>query len=237
MLVASEGVFLHQIRHSDQQNIIRVYTRQFGMISLLVPAVKRKTASRVFFQHLLPVEIHFQLRENRSLCRMHEIRLLHAVQNIHASPVKTAQMLFLSEVILKSVREEERNQGLFDFILNSILLLDQHQGDLPDFHLKFILDLTRFLGFYPANNFDEHACWFSISEGAFVENQGDLCLEISLSQILSDVLRTPYEHISTLKLNGNTRRVLLRAILQYYQWHLSTVKDLKTPDVLEEVFS
>jgi DNA repair protein RecO (recombination protein O) len=236
MLFASEGIVIHQIQHSDQHNILRIYTRMFGMISLLVPAGKSKVSSKALFQPMTPVEVQFQRKNSNSFSRMKDIRLLYSFQNIPSSAYKIAQMLFLAEIVLKAIREEERNDSLFDFMLNSILLLEEYDYEVPDFHLKFILDLTRFLGFYPSANFSEDAQWFSVSEGAFLKHEADLCLDKRTSEALYLLMRTSLLETTKLPFSGAIRRSMLRGMIQFYQWHHSSVKDLKTPQVLEEVF-
>lgn len=236
MLVSSEGIFLHQIRHTDRQHIVKIYTRQFGMLGMLMPATRRRGKSRMAFHPMMPVTVQFQLRANRSLCYLNEVQLLHPLHQTLLSPVKTAQMLFLAEILLKSIREEEQNEHLFDFLLNGMLLLEQQEHEWPDFHLKFLFDLSRFLGFYPADTFTEKAAWFSISDGAFLASNDDLCFDLQTSRLLALLLRTSYDNLSLLALNGTTRRSLLHALLKYYSWHLHSVKDLKTPGILEEVF-
>lgn len=236
MLVSSEGILLHQIKYSDHQTIVRAYTRQFGMMSLLVPSGRGRSKPRNFFQTMLPVELQFQMRENRSLCRLHEMHVLNANAHIAASPAKTAQLLFLSELIIKSVREHEKNEALFAFIFQSVQLLEEWGSDLPDFHLKFAIDLSRFLGFYPVQNFNRQNTWFSCKEGAFQAIKDDSVLDQDISKALALLMDTEYHELNTLPWSARIRRSLIQAILHYYQWHLPSVRDLKTPAVLEEVF-
>jgi DNA repair protein RecO (recombination protein O) len=237
MLAATDGILLQLVRHTDRQNIIRVYTRRFGMMSLLVAAGRKKKSSAPPFHPMLPVDLQITLRENRSLCRLNEMHVLHPLQLLLSSPVKTAQALLLAEVILKSVKEEESNETLFDFILNALLMLDQHQAGMPDFHLRFILDLSKFLGFFPDSNYSEKACWFSISEGTFTEQPTGNCFDATSGRALASLLECSYSDLSQLRFNGLIRRALLRDLLRYYQWHLHSAKDFKTPAVLEVLFS
>ena len=61
---------------------------------------------------------------------------------------KIAVVLFLSEVLSSALREEEANTSLFQYLTNSLSWFDM-QDNLANFHILFLLSLTKHLGFYP----------------------------------------------------------------------------------------
>ena len=59
----------------------------------------------------------------------------------------------MAEVLYRVIREEEPNPMLAQFLMNSIQYMDALEEPLPDFHIIFMFQLSRHLGFFPQNNF------------------------------------------------------------------------------------
>ena len=76
-------------------------------------------------------------------------------------------VMFLNEVMYRSVREEEANAGLFEFIYSSLQLLDLQPSVGNDFHLLLLIRLTRYLGFFPNGQYSEGAAIFDLQEGTY----------------------------------------------------------------------
>lgn len=55
--------------------------------------------------------------------------------------------LFLSEFLYRAVREEAENRPLFAYLQHSIIWLDECGGGFANFHLVFLMRLSRFWGF------------------------------------------------------------------------------------------
>lgn len=236
MLVQSEAIILHHIKYNDQSVIVKAYSRNFGIISLIVPVSRRNGSKVALLQALSMVEIVFYLNKNGGLHRLKEIRSSRPYKTIPFSPGKTAQTLFLSELILKSVKEEEENTPLYGFIQESLIFFDCHEKELPDFHIKFMLEFTRFLGFSPTNNFDAQTPWFSIREGCFLPLENNVTLDKGTSQAISVFLKSGYQNLIEIRLGRMQRGLIVRKILEYYRWHLPSAVNFKSPDILEEVF-
>ena len=57
--------------------------------------------------------------------------------------------MFLAEFLSHALREEGKNEPLFAYLVSSIRWLDACRSDYANFHLVFLIRLSRFLGFYP----------------------------------------------------------------------------------------
>ena len=55
--------------------------------------------------------------------------------------------IFLADVLLHTLQEEEGNPILFDFLYHAFQLLDMRDVNYVNFHLRFLLHFTRYLGF------------------------------------------------------------------------------------------
>lgn len=69
-------------------------------------------------------------------------------ESIHTSVVKQSIVLFLSEILTSAIQEEENNTLLYEYLERSLIWFDSHE-QISNFHLLFLLNLTKFLGFYP----------------------------------------------------------------------------------------
>lgn len=238
MLLGSQGIVLHTFKHGDSSVVARIYTRECGLVSFLIHGVRSKKGGNkaALLQALSLVELQMQIKENRGLQQIKELRIDFPYQGIPFSMGKTAQSLFLSEVLLKTIKEEERNDELFDFLRNTLLFLDQTPNEIPDFHLKFLLEFSRFLGFYPQSNFSAENRYFQYTDGAFHHSLGPTCLDLSCSEAIYELLSANFGQLHSLKFSRTLRRKVSRGLLDFFRWHLPAISNLQTPDVLEEVF-
>ena len=238
MLLGSQGIVLHTFKHGDTSVVARIYTRERGLVSFLIHGYRSKKGGNkaALLQALSLVELQMQIKENRGLQQIKEIRIDFPYQGIPFSTGKTAQVLFLSEVLLKTIKEEERNDELFDFLRNTLLLLDQTPNEIPDFHLKFLLEFSRFLGFFPQNNFSSETRYFQYTDGVFHHSPGPTCLDLQSSEAVYQLLCANFGQLHTLKFSRPLRRQVSRGLLDFFRWHLPAISNLQTPEVLEEVF-
>lgn len=150
---------------------------------------------------------------------------------------KSTVCLFLAEVLSKTLHEEEANPLLFQFIEDSIVFFDE-QDDFPiNFHLTFLLHLTRFLGFYPNDNFSESQVWFDLKEGMFFNfpPHHKYYLEREPSKDFHNLLNTGYgDKIKFSK--PSMRQFLLDKLFEFFRLHQVQVGEIKSLEVLREVF-
>ena len=64
-------------------------------------------------------------------------------------PAKPTVVLFLAEMLLHVVHSEEADEKVFDFVAAALQWLDTAERDYANFHLVFLMRLTRFLGIAP----------------------------------------------------------------------------------------
>ncbi len=106
------------------------------------------------------------------------------------------------------------------------------------FHLFFLLHLTRYLGFFPANTYSNVEPYFNLQHGAFetLDKGNEFQLELKQSEQLARILTSTIETFEQLPFSRNERSSLLRNIIAYLQLHLEGLGKIKSLDVLETVF-
>ncbi|TND10600.1 MAG: DNA repair protein RecO (recombination protein O) [Bacteroidetes bacterium] len=239
MLHHTRGIVLHTIPYSDSSLIAKIYTEQFGLQSYIVSGArsKRGKAKGNLLQPLMQVELVVQHKAKSRLQRIMEIGCKAPYRHIHEDIVKTSIALFLAEVLYKAIREEEKNPGLFEFLSHSLQILDLETGSCHNFHLCFLLQLSRYLGFFPHSAESPAHKIFDLQEGVFraTEPHHPYFLEPELGEKLLRLMQTNYENMQEFTIGNLDRRRLLERLLWYYEMHLENMRDVKSHKVLEEV--
>lgn len=241
MLHALKGIVFHSINYSETSVIVKIYTDLFGLQSYLVRGIRRPKAKirPGLFQPLTLLELVAGHRERPGLQTIREVRLAHPYQGIPADIRKSSAALFITELVYKSVREEEPNPELFEFLWNSFLMLDTTGESIAHFHLVFALQLTGYLGFIPQPNHSQQNQVFNLREGLFQPSVPDHphYLDPGDSSTLSALLGTPVELHAALNLAPAVRARLLETILLYYRLHLPGFREMQSHHILHTVLS
>jgi DNA repair protein RecO (recombination protein O) len=243
MLQTTKGIVIHHFKYGEKSVIAKIYTEQFGLQSYILSGVRNKKSKNkaAYLQPLSLVEINGFHKEGNGLQKVKNIGLDIPFNSIPFNINKSSIAFFLAETLYKSIKEEETNSKLFGFLYNAIQVLDIKEKDYHNFHLLFLAQLTKYLGFYPQinpiDNYDN--LYFDLQEGVFVKLQPhhNAFLEPVLSTLVHTVFGINFEALEELTINASQRKLLLNAFLDYYNLHLSNFGNLKTLDVLEEVLN
>jgi DNA repair protein RecO (recombination protein O) len=234
MLHQTRGIVLHHFRYSETSVIAKVYTEKFGLQSYLIRGVRSPKAKIKpgLLEHLSLLDMVVYYREGRGLQNIKEVRQTHAFKSMHTDIRKSSQALFMNEVIYKSVKEEESNAALFDFLYNSVVELDKPDMFSANFHLDFMVNLARFLGFAPTRNYVPGS-WFNLQEGYFEEQRPVHSYFIfpEHAVFFNALLNQDSSHT----ISSDLRKLLLHKLIEFYELHLPSFERLNSPEVLHEV--
>jgi len=187
--------------------------------------------------HLSLVEIIVYHSERKQLQHLNEIRSAFNFSSIPFDVRKSSVILFLNEILNKSIIEIEHNPKLFDFIFHTIQFFDITEEHFADFHLLFMLQLSKYLGFFPRGNFSAAQRVFDLKEGVFTTSIPDhpYFIDSPLSDVLFRMMNTGFDQTESLKITAGVRRQLLETLIIYYGLHLPTFGDIKSHEVLKVV--
>lgn len=237
MLVKTKAIVFSAIRYQEKSLIVKCFTEEAGIKTYFIRNAfsKAKNAqNRVYFQPLTLLEIEADHKNKSSLEYIKSVSLAHPYHSLNIDYVKNVMAIFLAEFISNAVKEEEPNKQLYSFIETALLWFDNHEGT-ANFHLYFILELTKYLGFY-FDDSDEFSLYFNAREGVFVNQYNPDCFNEDETLLLRKLIRfnlTDNEKF----FNANERRILLRLLIAYYQNHVVNFKEPNSLNVLIEVFS
>lgn len=243
MLIKTQGLVLSYLRYRETSVIVRIYTREVGVQSYIVNAVRGggKTPVRLaLFQPFTLLDlVAYPAKKGGGLTRLSEYRVAYAYHTIPYDMRKGSVVLFLSEVVSRSVREEEANDPLFAFLREQLVGFDQATAGFENFPLTFLLTLSQYLGFAPRSGED---LVNQLLSGGVLQPAGRATEALAAGLTLSEledrfeaIMRGPQEAIAVAVQNGRERRELLHLLLAYYRLHVENLGPVKSLDILSEV--
>ena len=240
MLTKTQAIVLHSLKYGETRLIVDMFTRAFGRQSFIVsiPKTPKGKIKKQFFQPLTLLEIETDIRPKMQLQKLHDVRLMSPFATIPFEPDKLAISLFVAEFLYYALRSEQRNELLYDYLENSIMWLDGQQTRFANFHLVFLLRLTRFLGFYP--NLDDYkdGDYFDLRESVFMSNppvHRDF-LHPEEAQKVQLMMRMDFPTMHLFRMSHQERNRLLEVSLKYYRLHLPDFPEMKSIEVLQALY-
>lgn len=241
MLQTTQGIVLRTVKYKDSMMIADVYTEKSGRASFLVrmPRSRKSLVKPVLFQPLALVELEADFRSTASIYKVKEARSAYPFTSLPYEPRKSAIALFLAEFLYRAVREEEENRPLYAYLRHSIVWLDECRAGFANFHLVFLMRLSRFLGLYPNLEHYAEGDYFDLQNACFTplrpQRHANYIGPAEASRLRS-LMRMNYDTMHLFAMNRHERSRCLDVINDYYRLHLPDFPELKSLGVLKELF-
>ncbi len=244
MLSKTEAIVLHSFKYGERRVIVDMFTRQYGRLSFIVPLPRsvRSTMKKQYFQPLTLLNLECDVRPQVQLQKLRDASLLAPLSSIHNEPSKLAISLFIAEFLYHALKSEQQNLPLFDYVRSSIQWLDGRPDHLANFHLVFLMRMSRFLGFYPnleIRSEDEPLLYFDLRGACFCEAppvHRDFLMPQEAARIRT-LMRMDYPTMHLFRLSRSERNRILELLLTYYRLHLPAFPELRSLSVLRELFN
>lgn len=241
MMTKTRAVVLRQLKYGDQSLIVDMLTRELGRVSFAVrvPKTSRGKLRKQLFQPMTLLDVELDYRERSQLQRLREARIAAPYNNMHTDPVKLAETLFLAELLHYVTRDEQQNHPLFAFVENSMQWLDMAVEGYANFHLVFLMRLTRFVGFFP--NLDDYAdgCCFDLREARFTTAtpvHPDFLQPTEAARIAT-LMRMDFTTMRLFRMSRADRNRIAEVLVRYYRLHVPQMPEPLSLPVLQELFA
>lgn len=237
-VVTTKAIVLSTIKFGDTSLIVKCFTEKEGVKTYLIKgalSAKKGKLKAAYFQPLTQLFIEANHNNKGNLNSIKEVHIAQPFKDIYTNIFKQTIVVFLSEILSKTIQEEEENNSLFEYLESSFIWLDTHQ-QISNFHLLFLLNLTRYLGFYPDIS-ESNKEGFNLLEGCFT--QSIHAKEVITGENLAlfkKLFNVNFDTIHTVLFHKNERQQVLKILIQYYQLHLDGFKTPKSLSILETVF-
>jgi DNA repair protein RecO (recombination protein O) len=237
MLYKTRGIVLKNIKYAENSQITKIYTEKFGLRTYFIKGLSGKNgkARKVLLQSLSLVNLNVYEKQSSDLQYVRDVESAYFFQSVYTDIRKSSILLFLNEIIYKSLKEETPNNELFDFLFRSIVELDEIKEHVSFFHIIFMIRFTKYLGFYPQNSYSQKSQVFDMPEGLFVASHplhNDFFHE-ETSRVFSAILEGNYDvfyHQPAL------RNSLLDNIIRFYSLHVPVFGEIKSLFILKQLF-
>lgn len=229
MLYTTRAIALHYHKYNDKSIILKAYTQAHGLKAFFV---RLKTGMGLsYFQPMTVLEIVAYRKDKNNIQNLKEANLVYPLTGLQGNMAKSAIAVFMAETLTHALKHEEEDEGLYNFLEESIKTLDGSSDNLALAPHNFLLELSRFLGFYPALPELDALPYFDLMAGQFTSSipQHPHYTAAEETQLLATFL-TGNTHI-----NHRGREVLLNRLTEFYQIHIEGFGSLKSHHVLKEV--
>jgi DNA repair protein RecO (recombination protein O) len=239
----TKGIVLRTVKYGETSLILSAYTELFGLQSYLVQGVRtasKKGAGKAnYFQPGSILDLIVYHNELKHLNRIKEFKWHFLYEHIFSDVIKNSVLLFMVELLQKSIKQPEANPDLYDFIEESFLQLDKAAETVTaNFPLFFAIHLTTFFGFQLTLDHEAENTIVDLQEGNFTDTypQHAYYTDGALAEALQELMKVMQpEELIEISLHQAKRRQLLEVLETFYALHIPEFGKLKTLPVLQAV--
>jgi DNA repair protein RecO (recombination protein O) len=239
MLHKTDGIILHTVKYSENSIIAKIYTSEFGLQSYMISGVRNKKSKHksALLQPLSLVDLVVSNSSKGGLQRVTEIDLLQPYTDTPYNVIKSSIAIFLNEILYKVLKEEHADPDMFEYVKNALLVLDLKQESCSNFHIYFMVQLSRYLGFAPHEVLSPQPVFFDLREGRFLPAipSHSHYLSVTDSRLFQEFMQAGFEDFHLIKTDRLQRKELLQALILYYQLHITAFGEIKSLSILEEI--
>lgn len=241
MISKTRGIVLKQIKFSDSGVIVKIFTEEFGVRPFFVRGINsgRSGKKAALYQPLMIINIIAKISEKKSIHNIVDSELCYNYKTINDDMKKRSLLIFINELLYKCLQEESNNNELFNWIYNSLVWLDMKDSSYVNFHLLFMLQLSKFLGFFPSINSINNNTIFDLEDGQFTDKEPTHPNYVSgtIASIIYELLTSTYDSMGDVNLNREQRGKVIDTLIAYYHLHIPMLGDFKSLEILKVVLT
>ncbi|PKO99519.1 MAG: DNA repair protein RecO [Bacteroidetes bacterium HGW-Bacteroidetes-8] len=233
-------IVLHTIKHKESGIIVQGYSNRAGRETFFLRGGSKKIRGSNLSQ-LHPLSV---IDVTLSSFKLSEIPIIKEfspalrVNAIRGDLFKSAIALFISELVYKTIKEQEQNNDLYSFLVNSIKILEEIKFGTANFHPYFMIGFCRQIGYSPETTIQGDGMLFDIPSAKYISTteRGEYCFGPDESSLLYRLSATPLQEIASIKSTGNQRYMLIKEMIRYISFHTGFDVKIESLEVLHEVF-
>lgn len=230
------GIVLRTVKYGDNKIIIDFLTHEEGRLSAVVKTSNssKSRIHRQLFQPLSILDIEVVRSARQPLCQLKEAHLAHVYTSIPYDGAKLSIAFFVAEFLSLASRDLHFDPLLYEFVEQSLIFLDMSTKGVANFHLMFMLRLSRFLGFFPDIDSYHPGFIFNLREGSFsgcAPFHTDF-LNADESQKMVTLMRMNPSNMHLFLMTRQERNRTIDLIVAFYKLHIPSFGELKTLEVL-----
>ncbi|MBR5085363.1 MAG: DNA repair protein RecO [Prevotella sp.] len=240
MTIKTKAIVLRSVKYGDNSLIVDMLTERCGRSSFIIRLSKSSKGKfrRNLFIPLTILEVDYELKQTATLLRIKDVHVVIPLPSLLSHPYKLSIGMFLSEFLVYATRDENDNNPLYNYVEKSLQWLDGVENHFSNFHLVFMMRMTRFVGFLPYTSDYHDGDYFDMLNGSFCERAPlhSHFLTPNDASKLGILMRLDYPTMHLCVMTRPERNRCLDVILDYYRLHIPGFPELKSYQVLKELF-
>ncbi len=245
-MVTTQGFVLHTVPYGDTSVIAKVFTRELGVCSYIVKGVRggRSKVKQNLLQPLSHLDMVVYDSTKHDINYIKEMTpVMRPMAALAATGAPQALSFFICEALYKSLRDNEPQKELFDYITHLLDNISQERISLAHYPVLFLIQMTYFDGILPVNNYDMRYKYFNVDKGCFeIEDPTRPQINERLSNLLHVYLQEYQERGKQDAINMHSvalkeRLALMDLLIAYMQHHLAGFKNFKSHEILHAVLN
>ena len=241
----TKGIVLRTIQYGETSVITSVYTELFGLQSYIVkgvrPSTKKTQSKQMYFQPAAMLEMEVYHNELKNLQFIKEYKWGYLYNKVLFDIVRNAIAQFMIELFQHGIKQPEANPELFYLLEGSLLEADKGSDTIAaNLPLYFILHFATESGFQLQGNFSRQTPVLDLKEGGYVDAEPSYPNFVTgfIAETISKIQNIQfYNNLENFKLNRQTRKQVLDALLQYISFHITDFKELKSLPIIKELLN
>ncbi len=221
-LFKTRGIVFKTIKFKETSVISTIYTERFGLQTYIIKGARGKSSKgkMALLQPLSLLDLVVYNKPNASINHISEIKCFYPYTSINIAIKKTTIAIFINEMLSKTIKEEQKDQPLFEFLINALQIFDHLEDNISNFHIQFLVKLSAYLG-YAINQewLSQHHQHDGVKDAYYFQ----------ISQLASNSFDHP------MPLDPTIRRNLLKEILVFYKSNFDGIGEINSVEILKEV--
>ena len=246
MVQESVGVVLKSVPYSESSLISRIFTPEFGKISIIARGAKKtKGGSSAMLEPMNIVEFQMNFNESKDLQILREISINQNLSRIRANIKKMAIGLVMVEILDKTTHQYDPAPILYRLIESSISELNI--SNIPNLALFifYLIQFSKYSGFNPVSE-SCHNCDRELSNAFFNLQSGFLdcenCRNVdsfnfdsSTFLLMKQISNTHIKKLKNIKILEEMLQIIERYLLRFMEFHIHGMHNIKSLTFLNSV--
>ncbi len=240
-MIVVQALILRTLHYGESSLIVNCYTKQFGYQSYILKGIRKSRnkprLKKALFQTTNILEIVTKKYPSDQLGYLKEARMAYIYKKIPINYQKKTIILFLFELLYQLLRKEDGvNTQLYNFVAENLKWYDHHDG-VDSFFLKFLVDITKHLGYFPDIR-NRNAIYFDLEKSQLTDQlpRGNY-LEGLQKDMWLYFLGTSFDELKFRSFNPLEQKQMLKSVFDYYSHHFLNFKVPYSIKLLHEVIA
>ena len=235
MKYSSRAIAISYIKHAESSIIAKIFTEEKGLQIFIIKGIRNKKSKKKLglFQALQLSNINATYLPKKNLQHLTDISLLNSQMQEGVNMKKNFLSLFVAEVTSKILHENEVDKPLFQFLWNLKNVLATSNEIDPNFPILFMIDLSKYMGFYPLNK-KENSPYFNLELGEFTNSPKQL--NYYINQENSRYFKALLDKKKVIIPYVNRNQILLN-LIDYYRLQHHELKNITSHLIIESLRS